>query len=79
MKKSSRNFTTRYENLVAIFPNFSPKFVVQHCVVSSLAKQNMSPQYLCVNKPLKMANDQRNEVMHIARQLNYVAITLSSD
>ena len=34
----------------------------------------MSPQYLCVKKPLKMANDQRNVVM-----LNYATITLSSE
>ena len=39
----------------------------------------MSPQYLCVKKPLKMANDQRNEAMHVTLQLNYSTIMLSSE
>ena len=42
------------------FAKFSRKIVALHCVVSGLAKQNMSPQYLCVMKPLKMANDRKN-------------------
>ena len=52
MKKSSRNFA-----------NFSRKIAALHCVVSGLAKKNMSPQYLCVKKPLKMVNDGRIGVM----------------
>ena len=39
----------------------------------------MSPQYLCVKKPLKMANDRRNGAVHVTSQLNYSAITLSSE
>ena len=37
----------------------------------------MSPQYLCVKKPLKMANDRRNGAVHVTSQLNYSTITLS--
>ena len=48
-----------------------------HCVVSGLAK--MSPQYLCVKKSLKMANDRRNGAVHVTSQLNYPTITLSSE
>ena len=58
------------------FANFSRKIATLHCVVSSLAK-NMSPQYLCVKKPLKMANDRRNGAVHVTSQLNYSTITLS--
>ena len=39
----------------------------------------MSPQYLCVKKPLKMANDRRNGDVHVTSQLNYSTITLSSE
>ena len=39
----------------------------------------MSPQYLCVKKPLKMANDRRNGAVHVTSQLNYSTITLSSE
>ena len=38
-----------------------------------------SLQYLCVKKPLEMANDRRNGVVHVTLQLNYAIITLSSD
>ena len=34
---------------------------LQDCVASGLAKQNMSLQYLCVKKPLKMAIDRRKQ------------------
>ena len=51
---------------------------VLRCVVSGLAK-NMSPQYLFVKKPLKMANDRRNGAVHVTSQLNYSTITLSSE
>ena len=37
----------------------------------------MSPQYLCVKKPLRMANDRRNGAVHVTSQLNYSTITLS--
>ena len=37
----------------------------------------MSPQYLCVKKPLKMANDGRNGAVHVTSQLNYSTIMLS--
>lgn len=43
------------------FANFSCKIVMLHCVISDLAKQNMSPQYFCVKKLLKMANDWRKK------------------
>ena len=39
----------------------------------------MSPQYLRVKKPLKMANDRRNGAVHVTSQLNYSTITLSSE
>ena len=43
-KKYSRNFATRY------FAKFSCEIVALHCVVSGVAEQNMSPQYLCSKK-----------------------------
>ena len=61
VRKFSRNFA-----------NSSRKTATVHCVVSGLAKQNMSPQHLCVQNPLKMANDQRNRVVHVTSQLNHV-------
>ena len=39
----------------------------------------MSPQYMCVKKPLKMANDQGIGAVHVTSQLNYSTITLSSE
>ena len=39
----------------------------------------MSPQYLCVKKLLKMANDRRNGAAHVTSQLNYYTITLPSE
>ena len=39
----------------------------------------MSPQYRCVKKPLKMANDRRNGAVHVTSQLNYSTIMLSSE
>ena len=39
----------------------------------------MSPQYLCVKKLLKMANDRRNGAVHVTSQLNYYTITLPSE
>ena len=72
-KKIQSQFATRYN-----FANFSRKIAALHCVVSGLAK-NMGPQYLCVKKPLKMANDRRNGAVHITSQLNYSTITLSSE
>ena len=54
-----RNFNTskvvnlRQDTKIA---NFSRKIIAMN-FVRGLAKQNMSPQYLCVKKPLKMAND----------------------
>ena len=39
----------------------------------------MRPQYLCVKKLLKMANDRRNGAVHVTSQLNYYTITLPSE
>ena len=39
----------------------------------------MSPQYLCVKKLLKMANDRRNGAVQVTSQLNYYTITLPSE
>ena len=50
MKKSSRDFA-----------NFTWKIVALHCVVSGLTKKNVSRQYLCVEKLLKMGNDQSKQ------------------
>ena len=75
--KPSRNFATILENLVAIISQILvAKIGALHHVVSSLAKQNMSLQYLHVKKPLKMANDQRNRVVNVqlTLQLNYATI-----
>ena len=45
------------KNIQSQFCDKIRKIVALHCVVSGVAKQNMSPQYLCWKKPLKMAND----------------------
>ena len=69
-KKSSRNFATRYENLVTIAQILVAKS--PRCIVlSAILQKNMSPQYLCLKKPLKMVNNGRNEVMHVTLQLNH--------
>ena len=52
-KKSSRNFAKFSRNLATLSRRIFPL----NFLVSGLAKQNMSPQYLCVKKPLKMARD----------------------
>ena len=39
----------------------------------------MSPQYLCVKKLLKIANDRWNGSVHVTSQLHYSTITLSSE
>ena len=44
-KNSSRDFGTEYQNVVAIQQNLRTAFPV-----SGLAKQNMSPQFLCVKE-----------------------------
>jgi len=52
--KFSRNLAT-----------FSRRIFDLHFLVSSLAKQNMSPQYLCVKKPLKMVNDRKDTTLPV--------------
>ena len=47
---------------------FSRKVVALHCVVSGLTKQDMSLQYLCVNKLLKIMIDRAHT---IAAKLRY--------
>ena len=77
-KKIQSQLATRYENLVAIsqiLVSKSPRCVV----LSAFLEKNMSPQYICVKKPLKMANDRRNGAVHVTSQLNYSTITLSSE
>jgi len=59
----------------------SRRIFTLHFLVSGLAKQNMSPQYLHVEKLLKMANDRKNatapvfnamfERSNIAAKLSY--------
>ena len=74
-EKSSRK---RYENVVAIsqiLVTKSPRCIV----LSAVCQKNTSPQYLCVKKPLQMANDRRNGAVHVTSQLNYSTITLSSE
>ena len=66
---------------------FSCRIFALHFLVSCLAKQNMSPQYLCVKELLKMANDQKNAtvsvltpcVKEVTWQLTYATIKVSSD
>ena len=77
-KKSQSQFCDKIRKFSRNFANFSRKIPALHCVVSGLAK-NMSPQYLCVKKPLKMVNDQRNGAVHVTSQLNYSTIMLSSE
>ena len=74
-EKIQSQFCDKIRKFSRNFANFSRK-IAMHCVVSGLAK-NMSPQYLCVKKPLKMANDRRNGAVHVTSQLNYSTITLS--
>ena len=56
-EKILSQFCDRVEKFSRNFANFSRKIVELHCLVSGLAKQNMSLQYLCAKKALKMAND----------------------
>ena len=77
-KKSQSQFCDEIRKFSRNFANFSRKIPALHYVVSGLAK-NMSPQYLCVKKPLKMVNDQRNGAVHVTSQLNYSTIMLSSE
>lgn len=46
-KKSSLNFCDRIRKFSRNFAKFIGKIVALCCVVSGLAKQNVSPQYLC--------------------------------
>ena len=63
-EKIQSQFVTRYENLVAISQILVAKS--PRCIVLSAVEQkNMSPQYLCVKKPLRMANDRRNGAVHV--------------
>ena len=83
-RKPCRNFATVFKNLVSISQILATKIVALHCVVSGLVKQNMKPQYLCVKKPLKMANDRINRVVHVPYSCNIAAklrynFSLSSD
>ena len=52
--KFSRNLAT-----------FSRRIFALHFHVSGVAKLNMSPQYLCVKKLLKMANDRKNATVPV--------------
>ena len=76
-EKIQSQFCDKIRKFSRNFANFSRKIATLHCVVSGLAKKNMSPQYLCVKKPLRMANDRRNGAVHVTSQLNYSTITLS--
>ena len=68
IKKSSRNFVTRYANLVQ---------KSSYCIVLSVAYQNkILACSTCVKKLLKMVNDQRNGVVHVISQLNYAIFRL---
>ena len=80
-KKSSHNFATRYETLVAIFAKFSRKIVALYCVVSGVAKQNKSPQYLCWKKKTAKNGEwyRRNEVVHVTSQRNYAIFRLKEN
>ena len=60
------------------FTNFSSKIVMLHCVVSGLAKQNMSPQYFVCKETAENGElYQRSGVVHLTAQC--ATITLSSD
>jgi len=68
MKNSCLNFATRYQNIKLFSRNlatFSRRIFVLHFPVRSLAKQNMSPQFLCEKKPLKMTNDRKNAIVSV--------------
>jgi len=65
-KNSSHNFATGYQNIKLFSHNlatFSRRIFTLDFPVSGLAKQNMSPQFLCEKKPLKMVNDQKNAII----------------
>ena len=75
LTKNAVAFCDKIQKFSRNFANFSRKIAVLHCVVNGLEK-NMSLQYLCVKKLLKMANDR---AVHVTSQLNYCTITLSSE
>ena len=59
-KNSSHNFVTGYQNLVAIQQNLRTAFPV-----SGLAKQNMSPQFLCVKETAENGECLKDETVPV--------------
>ena len=53
-EKIQSQFHDRIPKFSCNLATLSRRFFLLHFLVSGLAKQNMSPQYLCVKKPLKM-------------------------
>ena len=59
-EKIQLQFCDRIPTFSSNLATLSRRIFAVHFHVSGLAKLNMSPQYLRVKKPLKMANDQKN-------------------
>ena len=87
-KKIQSQFCNRIPKFSHNLATFSRRIFGLHFLVSRLAKQNTSLQYLCMKKPLKMVNAQKNatvpvfngmfERSNIAAKL-YATIKVSSD
>ena len=56
-QKLQSQFCDRIPKFSCNLATFSHRIFALHFHVSGLAKLNMSPQYLCVKKLLKMEND----------------------
>ena len=57
-------FCDRIPKFSCNLATFSRRIFALHFLFSGLAEQNMSPQELFVQKPLKMANDRSNATVH---------------
>ena len=60
-KSEGKKYSQFCDRIRKFSSNFSHKIVAEYRVVSGLTKQNMSPQYFCVKKPLKMANSRQEK------------------
>ena len=86
-EKLQSQFCDRIPKFSRNLATFSRRIFALHFYVNGLAKLNMSPQYLRVKKPLKMANDRKSATVpvftpcskEVTSQLNYATIKVSSD
>ena len=64
-KKIQSQFCNKIPKFSRNLATFSCRILGLHFLVSGLAKQNMSRQYLCMKKSLKMVNDRKNATVPV--------------